>query len=218
VNFPQINFSQIDDLTRQDHSYLDASDECLYLREYTARGGFNHSETNHLIINLKKEVDRKGRQEYKYKEQAIQKVISEFKRVNWNKSWLRQAVLVPMPPSKVKTDPLYDARITQIVSALAQAFGSDMRELITLTENMCPSHSSATRATPSEIRNNYEIDEDAVPSEAVTDVGLFDDVLTTGAHFKAAKAVLTRRFPNVRVVGIFVARRVFAQPDPDESI
>jgi hypothetical protein len=38
-------------------------------------------------------------------------------------------------------------------------------------------------------------------------VALFDDVLTNGSHFVAAKRVLVRRFVGVRVYGFFFARR-----------
>jgi len=39
-------------------------------------------------------------------------------------------------------------------------------------------------------------------------IAVVDDVLTTGAHFKAAQLLLSSRFPGVAVYGIFVARRV----------
>lgn len=39
-------------------------------------------------------------------------------------------------------------------------------------------------------------------------VAVVDDLLTSGAHFRAAKRVLTRRFPGIEVVGLFLARRV----------
>ncbi|QXP89654.1 hypothetical protein [Methylococcus capsulatus] len=39
-------------------------------------------------------------------------------------------------------------------------------------------------------------------------IGLFDDVLTTGAHFKATQSMLQETFPGVRVIGLFIARRV----------
>jgi hypothetical protein len=35
-----------------------------------------------------------------------------------------------------------------------------------------------------------------------------DDVLTTGAHFKAMKMTLEDAFPGVPLVGLFLARRV----------
>jgi predicted amidophosphoribosyltransferase len=55
--------------------------------------------------------------------------------------------------------------------------------------------------------NNYTIaDElvDPVPSL----IAVVDDVLTTGAHFKAMKRILIETFPDVSVVGVFLARRV----------
>jgi predicted amidophosphoribosyltransferase len=39
-------------------------------------------------------------------------------------------------------------------------------------------------------------------------IGLFDDMLTTGAHFRASEAVLQKAFPGVRIIGLFIARRV----------
>lgn len=44
-------------------------------------------------------------------------------------------------------------------------------------------------------------------------IALVDDVLTTGAHFKAAKGLLTDEFPRATVWGIFVARVVHPVED-----
>jgi hypothetical protein len=41
---------------------------------------------------------------------------------------------------------------------------------------------------------------------------VFDDLLTTGCHFKAIAQILGERFPNKHVVGPFIARRA---PDSD---
>ena len=51
-----MRLSRIDDLTRSDHTFIEADDECLYLGEYNARKGYQFSETNNLIFNLKKPV------------------------------------------------------------------------------------------------------------------------------------------------------------------
>ena len=37
---------------------------------------------------------------------------------------------------------------------------------------------------------------------------MVDDLLTSGAHFRAAQRVLSRHFPDIDVVGLFLARRV----------
>ncbi|WP_035357339.1 hypothetical protein [Edaphobacter aggregans] len=88
----------------------------------------------------------------------------------------------------------------------------DIRELVLQTESLEPSHSATDRATPEELVESYEIDEELTAPEP-SEVWIFDDVLTTGAHFKATKRVIQERFPGVRCVGIFLARRV---PESDE--
>jgi hypothetical protein len=35
-----------------------------------------------------------------------------------------------------------------------------------------------------------------------------DDVVTTGAHFVAMRNMLGREFPDTKIVGLFIARRV----------
>jgi orotate phosphoribosyltransferase len=63
------------------------------------------------------------------------------------------------------------------------------------------------RPTPDEIQANYAIEE-ALRNPAPQVIGLFDDVLTTGAHYRAASSALKQAFPDVRVIGFFIARRV----------
>lgn len=41
---------------------------------------------------------------------------------------------------------------------------------------------------------------------------LFDDVLTTGSHFRACKDLLQEQFLNARIVGLFIGRS--QRPDP----
>ena len=63
------------------------------------------------------------------------------------------------------------------------------------------------RPGPSEILDRYEVDE-ALTVPVPTSIAIVDDVLTTGAHFRAACAVLGARFPAAAVIGLFMARRV----------
>jgi hypothetical protein len=62
-------------------------------------------------------------------------------------------------------------------------------------------------AAAREIAELYQIDE-SLAAPAPKGIGLFEDLLTSGAHFKAAQEVLERRFPGVLVIGVFLARRV----------
>jgi hypothetical protein len=58
--------------------------------------------------------------------------------------------------------------------------------------------------------DNYYVDETCA-DPAPTFIWIFDDVLTAGNHYKAMQAVLQTRYPGIRTVGFFVARRV---PEP----
>jgi len=201
-------FTAVDDLLRPLYAHLATSDQVYFLREYTSGRGFTHSETNRLILNLKKSPDRRGRPEWHYKEQAIQHVAREF-RDSLNLQRLHAVTFVPMPPSKCKGDPLYDDRMLRVLHAFDEERQLDIRELLILTESTEPAHATASRPTIEQLIANLAIDED-VAQPPPTSIALVDDVLTTGAHFVAAKRVLTTRFPGVSLRGLFVARRVFA--------
>ena len=200
---------QVDELQLSDHFYLIPSDTCIYLREYTPRQGYEYSETNRLIHNFKKSVDRKGKREYFYKDQAINQIQQEIAAC-LKKEWLLKATLVPIPPSKTKAHPLYDDRMTQVLKGIGGCIGGkcDVRELIVQTADMDAVHlHNDDRPTPDDLRAIYEIDEDQTSPEPKS-IGLFDDVITAGSHFRAAKDLLKEQFPGVNIVGIFVARRV----------
>jgi predicted amidophosphoribosyltransferase len=196
-------------LIRSEHAYLTHEDECHYLWEWTKGGGYQASATNQFIANLKMKTDQRGTTRYRYKERAII-TAADALRAALNPEWLRQAALVPVPPSACRTDPEYDARMVQVLRQLGPNL--DVRELVTQIESMVPSHVSGTnRATPQEIAANYLIDE-AQAEPAPTIIGVFDDILTAGAHFRAMQGVLQARFPHAQITGVFLARRIFPQP------
>jgi hypothetical protein len=43
-------------------------------------------------------------------------------------------------------------------------------------------------------------------------------MLTAGAHFRAMKTVLSARFPQSKIAGFFMARRIFSNPFEAVSI
>jgi predicted amidophosphoribosyltransferase len=115
--------------------------------------------------------------------------------------------LVPIPPSKSKSDALYDDRLVRMVRGIRAQPALDVRELVLQRTSTVAVHDQENRPTPKQIQANYAIDpaiRDPVPQV----IGLFDDVLTTGAHFRAASTTLQQSFPGVRIVGLFIARRV----------
>lgn len=197
--------TRIDELTFPDHYRLESTDECYFVGEYTARAGYSYSATNDLIHNLKKGMERKDRPEWRYKIGAIAAASLQL-RNSLNPDYLRVATFVPVPPCKTKNDPLYDDRMVQVL----QQFGHDVdvRELVVQLEGYDASHAATdSRLGPDELYQRYQIDE-ALVQPVPRSIAVVDDVLTTGAHFKAMQRILNETFLGVALIGVFVARRV----------
>lgn len=203
--FPR-RLTKIDDLTRPDHHYLSDTDECYFLGEYTAREGYGYSATNQLIFNFKKSPKERGKPSWYYKGVAITEVAVAFRAAITSPKWLDNATLVPTPPSKAKSDPMYDDRMVRMLRAIRYAPPLDTRELVIQTQSTAAAHETDARPSPDEIEAVYRIDAKLLaPPPKV--IAVFDDLLTTGAHFVAMKRVLGNQFPGVPIIGLFVARR-----------
>lgn len=200
----------IDDSNRGNHSHLRPTDLCAFLREFTSGQGWRGGETNQLVENLKK---KRGQGGYGYKPGAIAQCAFEIANVV-DKQWLATGTLVPIPPSKMRDDLDYDDRMLQVCRQMAVHAGvqADVRDLLRQTVST-HSFREGARLSVEELAALYEIDE-AVATPAPNAIALIDDVLTAGAHFKAAQMVLQRRFPATQIYGVFWARRVFPAPDP----
>ena len=197
-------FSKIDEISRPDHFWLTDDDRCYFLGDYTARQDYGHSATNQLIWNFKKTLDRRGRPEWRYKEPAIRQAAARFREALGEEPppW----VFVPVPPSKARTDPLHDDRITRMLRAIWPNRSPDVREMIVQSESTETAHGSDDRPTPDEIERRYRIDHSLTTPEPAV-IAIVDDVLTTGAHFRAASAILAAQFPDAQILGLFLARR-----------
>ena len=203
--------TEVDDLTRPDHGYLAEDDVCYFIGEYTARQGYAYSATNQVF---KETMDRRGRPEWRYKEQAIRTAAAAF-RAALDPEALEGLTFVPIPPSKARDDPLYDDRLTRMLGAIRAEQQLDVRELIVQTVSTDTVHHADVRLRPDEIEALYRIDE-ALTEPVPQFIAVVDDILTTGAHFRASKSVLTGRLPAAVVVGLFIARRVPNTPDLED--
>jgi hypothetical protein len=194
--------TKIDELTIGQHYHLDANDSCYFFGEYTARKGFGFSETNQLIHNFKKSVEKCGSYEYRYKGQAI----NEIARMLTGITNLQDLTFVPIPPSKCHEDPLYDGRMVEVLENGKKINADvDYRELVRQRESRAASHNSEVRQTPEEIASNYIFEHSEAQNLRKTIV-IFDDVLTAGSHYKAMKTVIKTHLPESVIVGLFVAR------------
>lgn len=207
-----IRLQRIDETHLGAHHYLNANDECYFVHEYTSGVGFSYGDTNSFVSNLKKSPLRAGRPEYRYKGKAIERAISTFS-TTINEEWLRTAILVPVPPSKAVGDPEYDDRMLQICQGIRVGqTQARVCKIVEQTESRGAAYVSDLRPTPDELVKVYRINESECPP-GEGPIGIVDDVLTAGTHFRAMHTVLSGRFPRSSIVGFFLARRIFPETE-----
>jgi predicted secreted protein len=210
--------TQVDELAVGDHYYLEPDDRCYFLREYTAGGGWQASETNQLIFNLKKDMARRGNQDWRYKGLAIGQCARELQTAFGRN--LDQWVIVPVPPSAARTEPEYDDRMLQVATKMCLGSTATVRELVVQVTSTLASHlvdpDEMKRPTPTQIAKRYAIDH-SVCTPVPVGIIVLDDVLTTGSHFKAMQVVLSARFPGMEIIGVFIARRRPADDEQDDE-
>ncbi len=207
---------RIDETTISDHPLLRPDDECYHFLEFTSGTGYAGGRGNQLIANLKKSPLRRGRLEYRYKDRAILE-CSAWLCDAVSDVWLRAGTLVPIAPSKAMDHPEYDDRMVLVLNSIRKPFAVDVRELVVQTETIRAAHESPDdRPTVDELVAIYEIDEARVSPEPQT-IAIVDDVLTAGVHYQAMHRILSRRFPDIPIVGLFIARRVFPTAEHDDS-
>lgn len=209
-----MNLQKIDGLYLPSHYYLDENDDCYFLMTYTIGKGYSYSSHNQLVLNLKKPMEKKGSPEWFYKESAIVSSARMLEKADIVGVFPSDSVYVPIPPSKVKGDPDYDNRLSQI---LAKTYGGklNVRELVEQVESTESYHFSGKKRDVDEILGNLSVNESLI-CDIKGDIVIFDDVLTSGAHFKAMSKLLSSIFKGVNIHGLFLARA--QQPNDFEDI
>lgn len=195
---------------------LEDTDECIFAREYTAGQNYSHSETNNLIYNFKKSVDRKGSNSWRYKLSAIRQFSAELQIAFRDFLKPGQYLIAAIPPSKCKSDPLYDDRVEQAITAAIQPF-SDIQlvEPFELKDSRTASHSSGTLRP--KIKSIIDsLNWNGIPDQPTTLI-LVDDVITTGRTFKACQSIVNDHSPETDVIGIFWARTIWTSTGQDSD-
>ena len=190
--------------------------------EYHSGQGYAHSNENSIIQNLKKPMSRKGAPEWRHKEEAIRNIgllcNSAFSRLD------DKTLIIPIPPSKTKNDVGHDNRLIQILEIATQDNINTTYDenIIVQKENYDASHNNHTnRISKEELKSIYQINLDGVDAN-IKKIIIFDDVITTGTHFRVASDKLLQTFnenqyySNIEIVGFFVARTI--HPESEEDI
>lgn len=207
----------ISDRERPDHFHLPADAQCYFWGEYTPYEHtdgkkWDYSKTNQLISNFKKHRNRIDQFDWQYKLRAIDQVADYFSRAcDWkllNDSY--KVMLVPVPPSKSQSDPSYDGRMNDMLKALQARVKVklDVRDCLRFDGSTEASHATDARPSPEQLQRSLQCNRSvARVKDQPGLIFIFDDMLTTGAHFVAATGALESHFPKVQKVGMFIARR-----------
>ena len=167
-----------------EHCYLDTSDDCYFTDVYQCR----QRRGNKALIMRLKEKDKS----------TIADVAEQLSGA-LPPQWRRSATFIPMPPSVGKS-----SAVSAVIDIVSQLRVADTRDLLVQRCDTLPSH-AGWRPAPLHRSELLTVREDSLGTDP-TSVVVVDDVLTTGSHFRAAKIVLRRRWPCVRVIGLFIAR------------
>ena len=211
LNSLPVRFTRIDDTNSEDHSEYRDGETWIFIREKTSRRDYSFSDTNNLVSNLKKPVNSSAAI-LGYKNHAIATCAAALREA-LNDKWLNFGTLVPIPPSKSPLDPLYDNRMERVCRQI-RPDNIDVRNLVIQNQSMQASHErpSGSRISVEDLVDSYSIDENRSDPQP-THIGIVDDMLTVGTHYRAMETVLSERFPEAHLFGVFIARRIF----PDEN-
>ena len=208
-------FRRIDETNVGDHHHLTPADECYFLFEYTAHKRYDYSATNDLISNLKKKPGSSNIAELRYKAGAIRRCAA-YIAAAVSRDNLPDWTIVPIPPSRHRSDPAHDDRMLRVCKLLDAPRALDIRELVAQSQSTVAAHEAEAGQRPSvdDLLAIYQIDE-SLAQPAPKSILIVDDVLTAGTHYRAMHTALSRRFPGVPIHAMFIARRVFP---PDEFL
>lgn len=196
-----------------EHYYLDRDDDVYYMEQYYPGKGYV-GVGNSLILNLKKSPAEKDSEAWRFKQKAINDVASRLSKL-MNSVEMAQGTVhwIPVPPSKVRSHQLFDDRIYDIVK-LAVDLTHNKRHVVAdvfsqkSNRNAFSSSSSSSRRDVYDLASNYSMNNIENYNSESDFIVIFDDMLTTGCHFKAIKNIILSNYSEAKISGVFVARRV----------
>ena len=194
------------------HRELDGEDICLFLhtRETHQYGEIDQwSYAYQTIENFKISpvALQNNPARRRYKEQAVQTITNDLAMLFRDANPRARFLLVPAVTSKSRTDPNYDDRLIKVCSTVASRFPNvDSFELLSISRTIASAHTGAGTRNVNALLSNIVVDT-SIAIRDYASVLIFDDVISSGAHFKTCKLAIQRAYGNdVPIEGVFWAR------------
>jgi hypothetical protein len=201
----------IDDTNRDQHFFLEATDRCLFFSDFFGGRDWSAGYTNQLIKNYKRTppeiaASASTKRLHYYKERAVNEVASALRKV-FTAASVASRTFVPIPTSKIPADPAYCDRLERTLRIAFQGYDADLRLLLRQTVSTEADHRSGDgRRSYEELLKITQLDPQQLTAPPRAEIVLFDDVLTSGKHFRVATTRIREAYPDQAILGIFVAR------------
>lgn len=193
-------------VVKYDHSlharrHLTNDDQCFYFIEVT-NGGFRESDSNNLLFNYKRLITSSTNDKaLYYRNKAIEEFVNYLSTIDEFSN--DNLTVIPASTSKKRGSPSFNNRIDKTVELLKQKCPNIRIEYVfDAVEDVIPSHHGGQRDIESVGANIEWKGFECEPSEKVF---IIDDTLTTGSHFRSWKSIINTYYPDIEVVGIFLA-------------
>lgn len=204
-------WTNVDQITIAERANLVPGDLCFYYMTRDSRG-FAASKANGLMNDFKKDPAKySGRPDVMaHKRAAIEECAGYVSSFFADRSAIFSnfgVSLVPIPTSIPRGDEGRDDRLDTLCSMVADTIPFvTCEKAIDVCSRVRPSHRGGTREVP-EIRSNLRWTGSISACEKRGFVVLFDDILTTGAHYAACRDGIIRRYGErgFILIGLFLA-------------
>lgn len=206
----------VDPIAMSDRPNLIASDACFYFMTHDSRG-YMASRANDLMNDFKKDIEQYAERPdvLAYKKEAIRRcaryVASFFEEREGYFDGLPVS-LVPMPTSVPKRTKGWDYRLDALCKLVSDEVPWVRYEpVLDIKERITPSHAGGTRDVET-LEKMIKVTGPISSAPSGGWVVLFDDILTTGAHYAACRNLLSKKYGpmcNYSLIGLFLALHVW---------
>lgn len=171
---------------------------CHYARDYFAQGGYQAGDGNRLILNFKKPNERrKNEHEWKHRVNAIRQFANELAP-----ALPKEFAVCFVPPSIAKGDTGYSDRFDVLADRLRN-LGCNVFDGFTRKASTPSLHSGEGDRDSDSIASSLTWN----PPDEFIKIAIVDDIITTGASYKACQQLVLEWSPTCEILGFFWARR-----------
>ncbi len=207
---PPTTLIWLDAPARADHLLLAEQDHCAYLAEYPVGPAYRERPMTRLVWDFKcrPAAAHSDSRRAQRKQRAIA-IMADWLRVAVRREQVERCTWVPIPPSKHHGDPDFDDRLWFTLSQAFHGYDLDLRRLLYQSESTRSDHAAGKRLSEQALYRMLRVDDRVLQQRPLREcLVLFDDVLTSGKHFKCCQRRLLERLPQARVIGLFLLRRL----------